>query len=211
MSESPLSEAPSIVSELNGDAATPATTISFNSKRKRISATLSEPLQKHVKRARKSGNPVYKEEVESEEEVVPDTLKATPKKGETIKRKSKSTTVVKAEIESKDEPGIIPEESPKKAAKKPTTTTTSTTKNIAKKTEIAAKKEEDGVVKKKVVRKRKTKEEKEAEAMPIAARTVGSKIVIGAHISSAGGRFQSFHSWSPRLSRIYLKEFTMPF
>lgn len=40
---------------------------------------------------------------------------------------------------------------------------------------------------KKVSRKRKTKEEKEAEEMPLAARTVGHKLYIGAHVSSAGG------------------------
>lgn len=41
---------------------------------------------------------------------------------------------------------------------------------------------------KKVVRKRKTKEEKEAEAMPLAARTVGHKLYIGAHVSGSGGQ-----------------------
>lgn len=39
----------------------------------------------------------------------------------------------------------------------------------------------------KVKRKRKTKEEKEAEMLPLASRTVGSKLFIGAHVSSAGG------------------------
>ncbi|GAB7346688.1 hypothetical protein MBLNU459_g1808t1 [Dothideomycetes sp. NU459] len=43
------------------------------------------------------------------------------------------------------------------------------------------------VTEKKAVRKRKTKEEKEAEAMPLAARTLGHKMYIGAHVSSAGG------------------------
>jgi len=38
-----------------------------------------------------------------------------------------------------------------------------------------------------VKRKRKTKEEKEAEAMPLAARTLSSNMLIGAHVSSAGG------------------------
>ncbi|OQO04009.1 hypothetical protein B0A48_10652 [Cryoendolithus antarcticus] len=47
--------------------------------------------------------------------------------------------------------------------------------------------DEGGEAKPKVVRKRKTKEEKEAEAMPLAARTIGHKLFIGAHISSAGG------------------------
>lgn len=40
---------------------------------------------------------------------------------------------------------------------------------------------------KKVKRKRKTKEEKEAEAMPIAARTVSLRMYVGAHVSSAKG------------------------
>lgn len=47
--------------------------------------------------------------------------------------------------------------------------------------------EEPETSKPKVVTKRKTKEEKEAEAMPLAARTVGHKLFIGAHVSAAGG------------------------
>lgn len=39
----------------------------------------------------------------------------------------------------------------------------------------------------KVKRRRKTKEEREAEAMPLAARSVGLKMFIGAHVSSAKG------------------------
>jgi outer membrane biosynthesis protein TonB len=38
-------------------------------------------------------------------------------------------------------------------------------------------------------KKRKTKEEKEAEAMPLTARTIGHKLFIGAHVSSAGGQY----------------------
>lgn len=45
---------------------------------------------------------------------------------------------------------------------------------------------EDG--QKKITRKRKTKEEKELEAMPIAARTDGLRMFIGAHVSGAKGR-----------------------
>ncbi|MCJ1363374.1 hypothetical protein MMC16_002481 [Acarospora aff. strigata] len=40
---------------------------------------------------------------------------------------------------------------------------------------------------KKPKKKRKTKEEKEAEAMPLAVRTTGLKVYIGAHVSSAKG------------------------
>ncbi|KAF1985405.1 AP endonuclease [Aulographum hederae CBS 113979] len=46
---------------------------------------------------------------------------------------------------------------------------------------------EDEIKPEKTPKKRKTKADKEAEAMPLAARTVGSKHFIGAHISSAGG------------------------
>ena len=42
---------------------------------------------------------------------------------------------------------------------------------------------------KKPKRKRKTKEEKEAEAMPLAVRTTGLKMYLGAHVSSAKGPF----------------------
>ncbi len=57
--------------------------------------------------------------------------------------------------------------------------------------EVVVKTEVDGEAsgERKVKRgKRKTKEEKEAEAMPLAARTVGHKLFIGAHVSSAGGQ-----------------------
>ena len=40
---------------------------------------------------------------------------------------------------------------------------------------------------KKIKRKRKTNEEKEAEAMPLAARTTGLQMFIGAHVSAAKG------------------------
>ena len=39
----------------------------------------------------------------------------------------------------------------------------------------------------KAVRRRKTKEEKEAEQMPLAERAIGCKILAGAHVSAAGG------------------------
>ena len=45
----------------------------------------------------------------------------------------------------------------------------------------------DAEAPKKTPRKRKTKEEKEAEAMPLAARTSGLKMFIGAHVSIATG------------------------
>jgi AP endonuclease-1 len=190
MSDSPLSEAPSTVSELDGGVAPPATTITSNSKRKRASVAPSQPSPKRVRKATTNGGLTYKEEDGSEGEVVSNTIKTT-QKSQTPKRKSKSksTTIVKTEVESKEEPEPVLVESAKVAAKKRITT-----KKTVEKTEVTEEAADTGAIKKKVIRKRKTKEEKEAEAMPIAARTIGSKIVIGAHVSSAGGMFQSFHS-----------------
>ena len=59
-------------------------------------------------------------------------------------------------------------------------------------TEVAVIEEDKGVVEsagatQTVKKKRKTKEEKEAEAMPLAARTTGLRTFIGAHVSAAGG------------------------
>ena len=48
--------------------------------------------------------------------------------------------------------------------------------------------EEETETPKKAKRKRKTKEEKEAEAMPLAARTTGLRMFVGAHVSGAKGR-----------------------
>ena len=47
--------------------------------------------------------------------------------------------------------------------------------------------EAEVTVTKKVQRNRKAKEDLEAEAMPLAVRTVGSKLLVGAHVSGAGG------------------------
>lgn len=44
---------------------------------------------------------------------------------------------------------------------------------------------------KKVKRKRKTKEEKEAEAMPLATRSSGLRMFVGAHVSAAKGPYQT--------------------
>lgn len=55
----------------------------------------------------------------------------------------------------------------------------------------------------KPTRKRKTKEEKESEVMPLAARTNGLKMFVGAHVSSAKG--PSLKCFNSRASRsIYL-------
>lgn len=54
--------------------------------------------------------------------------------------------------------------------------------------EITIRKEEGKDSPGKSKRKRKTKEEKEAETMPLAARSTGLRMFVGAHVSAAKGR-----------------------
>jgi hypothetical protein len=130
--------------------------------------------QKRTARTRKvkpEPEPDEEEEVSSEE-----VLKSTPKK-----RQSKAQAVQKEEVEEEDE---VPKPLPKgRARKKPQV------------------KEEAGAVQadseaKPAKKKRKTKEEKEAEAMPLSARTIGHKLFIGAHVSSAGGQLSHIQLYS---------------
>ena len=100
---------------------------------------------------------------------VQETVKAEDSGSSPKKTKRKRTTEVK------EEEAVDSEISLKKAKRK--------TKVKEEEEEV-----EDGEEgQKKIKRKRKTKEEKEAEAMPLAARTNGLQMFIGAHVSAAKG------------------------
>jgi AP endonuclease-1 len=89
---------------------------------------------------------------------------------------ARSKVAVKPEPEEEEEEPVVESPKPKKRAKKEV------------KEEVKTEEGREGAeVEKKVVRKRKTKDEKKAEEMPLAARTLGHKLFIGAHVSSAGG------------------------
>ncbi|KAE9990759.1 hypothetical protein EG327_000992 [Venturia inaequalis] len=172
MDESPASALSSPPSEID----TPATpTVPEPPKGKKRQADPIVPPASRAKRARKTA--VYTEVDEEEEEIVKKEVvtKGTPK--------SKKAKVVTTSIKEEEEVEINGYESEGSESPKKVTKSKSKVKKVVKKEEV----EGDGTVKKKVVRKKKTKEEKEAEAMPLLARTIGSKIVVGAHISSAGG------------------------
>lgn len=53
-------------------------------------------------------------------------------------------------------------------------------------------------------RKRKTKEEKTKEEMPLAARSVGLRFIIGAHVSVAKGEFCFYHLNSVVMAWMYV-------
>ena len=93
------------------------------------------------------------------------------------KTKRKKDTEVEVEVDE----NVVDEASPKKAARK----------TKVKEEEEEVEEGEEG--QKKTKRKRKTKEERELEAMPLAARTDGLRMFIGAHVSGAKGRSFSMY------------------
>jgi len=118
--------------------------------------------------------------------------------GVTAKKGRKSVKVevdeVSSMIDSDDEPLTTPKKSSAKAKVK--TKTVLEEQVIPKQKASSAKRkvktEDDQEGEEKAPKKRKTKEEKEAEAMPLAARTVVGSLKkamhIGAHVSAAGGK-----------------------
>ena len=146
---------------------------SEDSTKTRVAATnTSEANGTANKLTERGKSAVKKEAIVSDESEAKTATKASPK----ASRKRKV-------VEYKEEEPIEDESKPI-SVEKPT----ARSKNKLEKTNKAAIKEEkDEKEAKPSKRPRKTKEEKEAENMPLAARTVGHKMFVGAHVSSAGG------------------------
>ncbi|OCL13397.1 AP endonuclease [Glonium stellatum] len=124
------------------------------------SANLTEQIETETAIQDKSGS--RKRKAES-------TIQSTKK----TKRVSAVAKVSYAE-DSSDEAEVTPKATPKKGKKHH-------------EIPVEERSEVEVTITKKVQRKRKTKEDLEAEAMALAARTVGSKLLVGAHVSGAGG------------------------
>ena len=160
------------------------------------------PIDRHIK----------PKEGKSQQPTAPQIDSDTPK---ATKRKR----AVKVEEEEID----VGEPSPKKARRKKATEAEADEKiveseisprKVKRKTKVKEEEEEgeaDEEVQKgdsgqkKIQRKRKTKEEKELEAMPLAARTDGLRMLIGAHVSGAKGRFL----FSMYIASVELKVFPL--
>lgn len=112
---------------------------------------------------------------------------AAPKRSEKNKKDIKAE---QTEVNNNIEKSI-----PKKGVTKETTTTSA--KEVPVKRKLKEEDEDDekeeAASDKKTVKKRKTKEEKGAETMPLAGRTLVSglkrSVHIGAHVSAAGGMY----------------------
>lgn len=145
------------------------------SKRRRIKA---EPKST----SKKSPKPIQSTDAENKEESIGEGhIVATPTNPKVIRQsKSAAKLARQSKGEIKEEPDDVGEAVQEKVVKKrkikqePVQSQSNSTV-------------EGGVEEQKVKKKRKTKEEKEAEAMPLAARTVGHKLYVGAHVSASGG------------------------
>ena len=137
----------------------------------------------------------------------------TPKKVKRTKKIKEEDLENTSDEETLQMPKRKPEISVKQEAKEEIETPedAATPKNRTKKTKTkvgeetaeGVEKEEDAETPKKTRRKRKTKEEREAEAMPIAARTTGLGMFIGAHVSCAKGSLgHGMYIASMKLKRV---------
>jgi AP endonuclease 1 len=188
---SPLSDVP--------DDDSPKQTSPPRTHKKKPAITSTKSKQKKAqsnsvaqKRARKvSGSTVEQVLQVDEEDLIQPSTKRRKRE-----QPSKSLTaaqplhkvIVSESVIIREREASTPSKSPKKRRKE--TELKSTEEDIAEKVIIDEERGEEEVdikIAKKTRRKRKTKEEKEAEAMPLAARTVGSKLFVGAHVSIAGG------------------------
>ncbi len=160
-------------------------------KRKEVKQT-TQDIQKQEPQAEQNSTKAKRKRKEEEDQepadpqVDGDTLK--------IPKRKRIVKVEEAEIE-------VTEPSPKKTKRKKTTEVIidatveneASPKKAGRKTKVEEEGEEAEEGQKKIIRKRKTKEEKELEAMPLAARADGLRMFIGAHVSGAKGRSFSMY------------------
>ncbi|KAL8757742.1 MAG: hypothetical protein Q9199_001995 [Rusavskia elegans] len=118
------------------------------------------------------------QEVKQDEESNDIATTKTPKKGGSRVKTKKIS--VKEELEEEEADVEAVQDTPKKARKRKVA-------NQEEEEEEKAEQAHDELTPKKAKGKRKTKEEKEVEAMPLAARSIGLRMFIGAHVSGAKG------------------------
>lgn len=168
-----------------------------------------ETKRTQVQEPQVEGTPAKAKKIVKVEE---DQEPADPQIDGDLPKTAKRKRVVK--VKEEEEEIEVSKPSPKKTKRKKdpevevdgTVDTEASPTKVRRKTKVKEAEEdgqegEDG--QKKITRKRKTKEERELEAMPIAARTDGLRMFIGAHVSGAKGR-----SFSMYIATIELRLFT---
>ncbi|KAJ5369875.1 DNA-(apurinic or apyrimidinic site) lyase 1 [Penicillium cataractarum] len=165
-----------------------ASTAKGSHKRNLSNGTPDNSPLRRSKRQRSTAN--LKEASSGEESEVEDKVVPTPRKASSAKSTPKATKEKKTEVASSVKKEATEETelaSSVIAAKKE-----SVVKTEGVDTEVKTEAGAASTVQTKPAKKaRKTKEEKEAEAMPLALRTQGLKMFVGAHVSAAKGVFNS--------------------
>ncbi|KAJ5234342.1 Endodeoxyribonuclease IV [Penicillium citrinum] len=141
------------------------------------------PENSPLRRTKRQKSRVSLKEASSSEDSEPEA-KTTPKKALRVK-KTQSSSVKKEETNNTEVDTAnsvngnqaLKEEDEDSSSKQQAKTSTTTAKQT-----------------KPAKRAKKTKEEKDAEAMPLAPRTPGLRMFVGAHVSAAKGVFNSIHN-----------------
>ncbi|KAL9093573.1 MAG: hypothetical protein Q9165_003968 [Trypethelium subeluteriae] len=193
---SELDDRPSKKSKKSNIARTKKTSKSDSKEIKTVSKNNKRSLDSHPDAATKPSKRVRTQQASSTstqvktEEVQEETGEAS------LKKRGRTPSKVKAQNIIQDKTEVIEDASANEvefdfgsAGKGDSKGAKVKTKAKAKKSEIKEEidADEDGAKPKKPKRKRKTKEEKEASEMPLAPRTLGHKMFVGAHVSGAGG------------------------
>ena len=143
-----------------------------------------DQLQKAATKTHPKRRKIEEQEQEAHQETGGAPGKSEPKK---------KVETVKTEAAEVEKPGVSPRKTKRKRVdikEEEAIDGEAAPTKTKRKTKVKAEEEEldeNGKPVKKIKRKRKTKEEKEAEAMPLAARTHGLRMFLGAHVSCAKG------------------------
>jgi AP endonuclease-1 len=122
------------------------------------------------------------------------------------KRKTAKLTETQVKVEEQELSRSVKSKRTERSALKRFSYAESDVENIVVADEVEE--EEEIITKKKITRKRKTKAEKEAEMAPLAARTQGLRMFVGAHVSAAKGwfAFRSYHCQLCLLCPFYVNK-----
>ena len=151
--------------------------------RKKDSNTyFSPPIETPIKEEEKEQQPELTNKSPRSREIKFESI-AQEEEAETVQTTKRSRKRGKTAVAEKEEEKELDDKAkPPKKSRNRTTTVVVQEDQEQHETEEAPKK---------LKRHRKTKEEKEAEAMPLAARALGLRMYIGAHVSGAKGVFYS--------------------
>ncbi|KAL1966918.1 hypothetical protein VTN77DRAFT_3662 [Rasamsonia byssochlamydoides] len=172
-------------------AAAPEPSSSINGSKKRDiddKQGASSPLRrsKRVKPGADLSLPTASSDEDKSKSTVEDSRESTesPKRS---KRKTKKLTETQVKVEEEELSRSVKSKRTQRTSLKKSSYADNDTEDLVVADEVEEEEEEEIITKKKVSRKRKITEETEVEMTPLAARTQGLRMFVGAHVSAAKG------------------------